>query len=64
MSVGDPIEVAPGSLLSSAINLEAGILGSSQLDVASTAELTMEDYQEPTRDWRRLTSEEMLQEMQ
>jgi hypothetical protein len=64
MSVGDPIEVAPGSLLSSAINLEAGILGSSQLDVASTGELTVEDYQEPTRDWSRLTSEETVQEMQ
>jgi hypothetical protein len=56
--VSNPIEVAPGSLQSSTVNLEVSLLGSSQSDAASMAKLTVEDYQKLVGHWIRPTPEE------
>jgi hypothetical protein len=44
MSVGDPVEVTPGSLPAATANLEVGLLGPLHPNAASAVELAVEDH--------------------
>jgi hypothetical protein len=44
MSVGDPVEVTPGSLPAATANLEVGLLGPLHPNAASVVELVVEDH--------------------
>jgi hypothetical protein len=47
----------------SVVNPEVGLLRSSLPDVASVAERSMEEYQEPAKDWSRPVVDEMEQKV-